>query len=341
MNSSARELKSSSHPSCPVPEIQSSGYRRRKMEAAAIFSLAVNVFQLIDFSQRLISKSTELYRSNQGALAENIDVETATKHLLVINKKIEDAANAAGNHIPRLCISCTCVANDLLQALDDVKVKEGQKKWKSVRKALLYVRSKREIEGLEKRLSMLREELILHLMFQLRYLCMSALVYAAEYFGYREQTDQQSGAFQDLDSATRDILDVLASRDQVFQMNHDREIALIRGLHDGTLRSLKEVQRELAGQAAINSESQSALIMAGNSMTSSISALLTNGILKNLEKLVGLAIILVSIQEIYQAIMEMKPAVASIDQRWTFFQVPCKLEDARWGVFIQCHLNIV
>jgi Fibronectin type III-like domain len=58
------------------------------METLAIVGLIGNVVQFVDFSGKLIAKSTELYRSSEGALAENIDVETATNHLLQSHVRI-------------------------------------------------------------------------------------------------------------------------------------------------------------------------------------------------------------------------------------------------------------
>jgi hypothetical protein len=140
------------------------------MEAFAIIGLVGNIVQFVDFSGRLISKSTELYRSGEGALAENVDTETAANHLVRLNSKLTNAATATGDStLENLCKSCNTAAEKLLAALDKVKVKGEQRKWKSVRKAFKSVWSKEEIGELERRLSKLREELNLHLVVDLRY----------------------------------------------------------------------------------------------------------------------------------------------------------------------------
>ena len=77
------------------------------METLVIIRLFGNVFQFVDFGGKLIAMSTELYQSSEGALAENIDVETATNHLLLLNNKLKDAATTTGdNTLKRLCESC-------------------------------------------------------------------------------------------------------------------------------------------------------------------------------------------------------------------------------------------
>jgi hypothetical protein len=139
------------------------------METLAIVSLVGNVIQFVDFSGKLIAKSTELYRSNEGTLAENIDVETATNHLVLLNNKIKDAATTASDDaLKRLCESCKSTADELLAALEKLKVNSKQDKWKSIRKALRSVWSKEQIRELEGRLARFREELNLHIIVDLR-----------------------------------------------------------------------------------------------------------------------------------------------------------------------------
>jgi hypothetical protein len=139
------------------------------MEALAIIGLVGNIVQFVDFSGNLISKSTELCRSSEGALAEHIDIETATNHLVLLNSKLKDAATITGDGaLESLCMSCGTAAENLLAALDKIKVKDKQYKWKSIRKALRSVWSKEEIEDLERRLATFREELNLHVVVDLR-----------------------------------------------------------------------------------------------------------------------------------------------------------------------------
>lgn len=139
------------------------------MEPLAIVSLVGNILQFVDFSSKLISKSTELYRSSDGALAENIDIETVIKDLLLLNSKLKNTTAATGDDaLEKLCTSCGTAADELLVALDKVKVKGKPDKWKSIRKALRTIWSKEEIEGLDRRLGMLKDELNLRVVVGLR-----------------------------------------------------------------------------------------------------------------------------------------------------------------------------
>jgi len=140
------------------------------METLAIIGIVGNIVQFVDFSGKLISKSTELYRSSEGALAENIDTETITNHLVLLNNKLKGAATATGDStLESLCKSCATTADALLAALDNVRVKGKQDKWKSMRKALRSVWSKEELAELGQRLAKFREELNLHVVVNLRY----------------------------------------------------------------------------------------------------------------------------------------------------------------------------
>lgn len=146
------------------------------METLAIIGLVSNIVQFLDFSGRLISKSAQLYRSGD-ALAENVDIETATSHLILLNDKLKDAATATSDGaLESLCKSCDTVANMLLVALENVKVKDKQRKWESMRKALKSIWNKKDIEELERRLAGFREVLNLHIVMGLRYIRESPVI---------------------------------------------------------------------------------------------------------------------------------------------------------------------
>ncbi|KAI9853263.1 MAG: hypothetical protein M1824_001460, partial [Vezdaea acicularis] len=206
------------------------------MEALAIIGLVGNIVQFIDFSGKLISKSTELYRSSEGALAENIDIETITKHLLTLNKSLEDTTNASSDAaLERLCASCNTVANELLMALDKVKLKSGQQKWKSLRKALQSVWSKEKIMKLDQQLAGFRDELNLHLTADLRE-------------NFSQFRLEHLNRLQDLDLITNKVLDAIIKQEDVFQHKITRD----------EIRDIEDQQRcldklPIAVQAAFNS----------------------------------------------------------------------------------------
>jgi hypothetical protein len=151
------------------------------MEALAAIGLVGNIVQFVDFSRKLISKSIQLYHSYDGALAEDIEIEKATKHLLRLNKTLkDDAATVGDGALQSLSLSCREAAIDLLEALGKAKVKDRQQKWESIRKALKSVWSKEELKRLEQRLAKIKDDLNLHVVVGLRYVMLSQSVGQAD-----------------------------------------------------------------------------------------------------------------------------------------------------------------
>jgi hypothetical protein len=56
-------------------------YFNTAMDPLTAFSLACGIVQFVDFSSKLVSKGYEISISAEGALAENLDLETVTTDL--------------------------------------------------------------------------------------------------------------------------------------------------------------------------------------------------------------------------------------------------------------------
>jgi hypothetical protein len=139
------------------------------MEALTIIGLVGNIVQFVDFSSKLISTSTQLYGSAEGALAENVDIEAVTNDLVLLSNSLKDtASNPCDEALKSLSESCHTVAEQLLVALDKVKAKGKHQRLESIRKAVRSVWNKQHIEGLERRLARFREELNLRVVVDLR-----------------------------------------------------------------------------------------------------------------------------------------------------------------------------
>jgi hypothetical protein len=58
-------------------------------------------------------------------------------HLILLNSKLENAANATSNKaLKAFCKSYSTAVIELLEALDKLKMYKGNEKWKSIKKAL-------------------------------------------------------------------------------------------------------------------------------------------------------------------------------------------------------------
>ena len=128
------------------------------LESLAALSLAGNIVQFIDFGCRLFSKSRELYRSSNGVLAENVELENIANSLIMLSEGLTDGSDQMSIQSPdyvnlmSLAKNCKSIASELLRTLDRFKVKEPQKKWQSFRVALRRLWSSKKIKEMSKRL---------------------------------------------------------------------------------------------------------------------------------------------------------------------------------------------
>ena len=77
------------------------------MDPLSALSVAAAVVQFVDYSSRMVSKSREIYKSADGALAENIDLEVASKCLQRLTEPLRGSqiVDALGE----VCKACECV----------------------------------------------------------------------------------------------------------------------------------------------------------------------------------------------------------------------------------------
>lgn len=93
---------------------------------------------------------------------------------MLLNKKLKDGTTLIKDKaLETLCLPCNAVANELLATLNKLKAKSQRQKWESMRKALRSAQSREDIEQLEWRLAMIRDELNLRIVVDLRYALLS------------------------------------------------------------------------------------------------------------------------------------------------------------------------
>ena len=147
------------------------------MEALSALSLASNIVQFLEFGLRVLSKGNKIYRSIDGALDENLDLEIVTNDLLVMQTKLKRTPLASNNMqltsddveaFNAMSESCAGVAEKLLERLNMVKVQGRFRRWNSLRQALKVVWSKKDIENMKNTLQSFRSEMQIHLLVSLR-----------------------------------------------------------------------------------------------------------------------------------------------------------------------------
>ncbi|KAF8242595.1 hypothetical protein K440DRAFT_638874 [Wilcoxina mikolae CBS 423.85] len=202
------------------------------LDPLSTVGLVSNIVQFVDFASKILSKSRQLCLSADGVLSENVDTESVTQHLLDLPTGLQGGAGDPA--LEKLCLSCNEVAEELLCVLGKLKVEGKNGTWKSLRKALKSMRSKEEIEEIEKRLAAFREELSLHIVVD-----------------PRNRIDllslQQSHRFELLDESSKSLLDAVINNRDEFQsallQTQKEELAEMQHQSDATVREEYAITR--------------------------------------------------------------------------------------------------
>ena len=129
------------------------------LEGMAALNLAANIAQFIDFGCTLFSESRKVYRSSEGNLKEDLELESIANSLSSLTKGLIHKPPQGSPEIldetglASLAKSCKNIADELLEALNELKVKGSQRKWQSFRIALKRIRGAENIKSLSERLN--------------------------------------------------------------------------------------------------------------------------------------------------------------------------------------------
>lgn len=140
------------------------------LDPFSALGLASNIVQFVDFSSKLISESYGLYKS-AGSSAETTELKTITSDLNQLSVKLQELSHTSLNPpgssdekaLRDPAASCNGVAAELLTILRDLEVESPHQKWQSFRQALKTVMRKENIEGLEHRIDLFRQQIIVRL----------------------------------------------------------------------------------------------------------------------------------------------------------------------------------
>lgn len=136
------------------------------MEGLAAISLAGNILQFVQFTHSLISCSKRIAVSSQGTLPEHVELSAIAKDLVqqaqLLRVKACLANSAANDTLQRQFESCIAIAQELMSALDCMKVKGRRKLWPTFKAALLSVWKQPEVDSLQRRLDAVLQSLQLN-----------------------------------------------------------------------------------------------------------------------------------------------------------------------------------
>ncbi|RDL31835.1 uncharacterized protein BP5553_09237 [Venustampulla echinocandica] len=155
------------------------------LDPLTALGVASNIIQCVDFTVGLISKTHEIYKSADGALVGNQDLEVIARNLVGLTENLQNDLNyhllpLGGPNSPSntetrenvelgaINTKCSEVATELLGALNKLKVAAKHSKWKSFRKALRSVWDEDKIQVVLVKLSGCRAALDTELLISLR-----------------------------------------------------------------------------------------------------------------------------------------------------------------------------
>ena len=161
------QLLTGNSPSQPI--------RDMALESIAALNFAGNIVQFIDTGVRLFSQSRKLYKSSNGVLLESAELEiiaTSIKKLsesLTAGLPLEHQLSLENNGLISLARSCDTIAEELLSALEKLKIRGSERrKWQSFRVALSAVWKSEDIEDMAKRLELLSKQLTTCMIYNLQ-----------------------------------------------------------------------------------------------------------------------------------------------------------------------------
>ena len=145
------------------------------LESLAALSLASNVTQFVDFGCRLFSKSRELYQSSESSATENVELEKIAQFFSRTSKNVTDTLTSPTklspeeNELVVIANSCEEIADQILQALDRLRIKGSKKKWKCFCVALERIWDSEQIDAMARRMDSCSSALTMCLVRILRY----------------------------------------------------------------------------------------------------------------------------------------------------------------------------
>lgn len=216
------------------------------MEPLAALSLASNVIQVVDFSIRVVSKSSELYRSGNGQLVQHTDISTTSSDLnrltsrlsaSIADPSVHTVLNEDEQALYVLCKGCIDVSTELEEGLNKLQVFGTPSKWKSLRKALKTIWTKEHILELRLRLSDYRDQLDSRILLNIK----SRLDLVAL---------RQSEAFTKLDENIKDLVKTWLNSAAKLELKIDQRASvtdlktqsIVHGARDSVVESIADAK---------------------------------------------------------------------------------------------------
>jgi len=139
-------------------------------ETLAAIGLASSIMQFVDCGIRWASRAQELYKSVDGCLKENSELEGVINDLRAMLVGLNGSLLSGEPELEALVLACSQLADELRGILRALRVDQKKSPWKeSVMKGFESMRKKSQMLDIERRLFRLRDQICAHLNILLRY----------------------------------------------------------------------------------------------------------------------------------------------------------------------------
>ena len=142
------------------------------LEALAAVGLAGNIIQFIDFSCNLLAEAHEIHGSRTGSSDKNLELETVAarlKHLAAnLSSSTPNQGLVVGQQLRNLADEATAITDELLDTIEDVKLKGSNSSFRSFAHVLQHVGKNKKIGRLAGKLARMQGQLNTHLLVMMR-----------------------------------------------------------------------------------------------------------------------------------------------------------------------------
>jgi hypothetical protein len=153
----------------------------RTMEAMAALGAAGNVIQFLDFGQKLISTSAQIYAAGSGVSVANKESETLLKDFIdsidTVFENLLEYNTRMGEKLPHAAVQnglqdiiddCKNLAAELLVRFEKLKLERKPGRWKSTARAVKCMWQSSELVELQTRLSRYQSQFEWRILLSLR-----------------------------------------------------------------------------------------------------------------------------------------------------------------------------
>jgi hypothetical protein len=136
------------------------------MDPITALSLACTILTFIDYANRIVTGTYEVFQSATGTTDENAHIDTIIDDLHKVTADLDSDLVGKSKHgkaLKGLASKCEKLSDDLLHLLEKLTVSGNHSTWKGLKVKITSMRKEKEIAGMEKRLGEYRLQILLRL----------------------------------------------------------------------------------------------------------------------------------------------------------------------------------